>query len=94
MHGLGSSGPAHHGPSAALGNVSQAAPGAFLFTHGKARPVAANIAKLPEWGVNCLLGLRYRAAKVGTLVFGSSCDWLPAAEKCSRLIQTDHLGIR
>jgi hypothetical protein len=48
MHGLGSSGLAHHRPSAALGNVSQAAPGAFLFTHGKARPVAANIAKLPE----------------------------------------------
>ncbi len=62
MHGLGSSGLAHHRPSAALGNVSQAAPGAFLFTHGKARPVAANIAKLPEWGVNCLLDKAYAIA--------------------------------
>jgi hypothetical protein len=38
--------------------------------------------------------VKARADKVATLAFGNSCDWLPAAEKCSRPIQTDHLGIR
>jgi hypothetical protein len=36
-----------HTPSAALGNVPQAALRAFFFLRHGARPIAANIAKLP-----------------------------------------------
>jgi hypothetical protein len=37
-----------HTPSAALGNVPQAALRAFFFLRHGAQPIAVNIAKLPE----------------------------------------------
>jgi hypothetical protein len=48
MHGFDSSAARTHTPSAALGNVPQAALRAFFFLRHGARPIEVNIAKLPE----------------------------------------------